>query len=363
MSKQKQQLKQEKKEKKISVRTKLWYQQLLEDLKNIKTSAKLDIIKRKHEVGERIYKDPDYQENIETKKLTRDFLGILATDLGMSKTVIWECIMFYRKFPDFSSAVADGKNWSQIRALIPNFPSDKEMLEWMKVYDVWNFSKNMNLNPDYPGSIPIQIIMLLMYYYTKENDLVVDPFSGGGITIDACNKLKRKYLCYDIAPSREEIKQHDISKGFPKECKEAKLIFLDPPYWTMKKDEYIKESVSSLSYEDYIKFIEKLAKDCYDILSEGGKIAFIIQNQTEKDLVPEFKEQIPWTILCYDLFKKAGFKHIRIISAPQNTSAFASYDVSRAKKSRRMLGIYRDVFIMEKPKNKDASSTRNKGVK
>ena len=56
-----------------------------------------------------------------------------------------------------------------------------------KLYDVWNY-QSANNQVKYPGNIPQDIIEQLLYYYTKPFDVVFDPFSGGGITIDACKK-------------------------------------------------------------------------------------------------------------------------------------------------------------------------------
>jgi len=59
----------------------------------------------------------------------------------------------------------------------------------LQVFNLWRFS---GCDPryglvDYPGRIPGQIIENLLYYFTREDDLVIDPFAGGGTTIDVCN--------------------------------------------------------------------------------------------------------------------------------------------------------------------------------
>ncbi|MFQ6056865.1 MAG: hypothetical protein ACE5J3_12890, partial [Methanosarcinales archaeon] len=71
------------------------------------------------------------------------------------------------------------------------------------------------------------------------------------------------------------IKKNDISKGFPKEVDKVDsvdLIFLDPPYWDMKKDDYKEDSVSGLSLKEFYSFIEQLAKDCFKTVKKGGKV-------------------------------------------------------------------------------------------
>src|SRR3990167_9365032 len=41
--------------------------------------------------------------------------------------------------------------------------------------------------------------------YTLPNDLVVDPFAGGGTTLAACKRLKRNYIGFDIEPEAVKI--------------------------------------------------------------------------------------------------------------------------------------------------------------
>jgi len=55
-------------------------------------------------------------------------------------------------------------------------------------YDIWNFSSSYRLfgREGYPGQIPGQIVLQLLYFFTKQGDMVVDPMAGGGTTIDAC---------------------------------------------------------------------------------------------------------------------------------------------------------------------------------
>jgi transcriptional regulator with XRE-family HTH domain len=46
------------------------------------------------------------------------------------------------------------------------------------LYNVWNFAKNdPRLGYDYAGRIPGQIVMNLLYYYTEQEELVIDPMA------------------------------------------------------------------------------------------------------------------------------------------------------------------------------------------
>ena len=218
----------------------------------------------------------------------------------------------------------------------------------LKFFDVWNFpSCDKDYGMEYPGRIPGQIVEHILYYYTQPFDIVIDPFCGSGTTVDVCKKILRRYQGYDIAPVRDDIRQHDITNGFPAKVKGCDLIFLDPPYWNMKDNDYAKGSISSLSLVDFREFIKKLALNCFEALKAGGCVAFLIQNQTGNS-VPTDMEYIDHAFDSYDYFLSAGFKPIRRISVPLSTETFTPQHVEKAKSEKRLLGLVRDLVIWKK---------------
>ena len=53
----------------------------------------------------------------------------------------------------------------------------------------------------------------MLYLYTKPFDMVLDPFAGGGSTIDICKRRFRRNLLSDRKPIVEretEIRQYDL---------------------------------------------------------------------------------------------------------------------------------------------------------
>jgi len=47
---------------------------------------------------------------------------------------------------------------------------------------------------DHPTTKPLGLIEDLIYFYSNENDLVLDPFLGTGTTAVACEKLNRRWI-------------------------------------------------------------------------------------------------------------------------------------------------------------------------
>jgi len=292
---------------------------------------------------ERILKGDPRQKFAEGK-----VVEIVASKIGTNPETLRQGIKIIEEAPEaLKEEVRTGKrSISSAYNLLTQKP--KEAVFEPKVFTVWNFS-NCDERfgvPNFPGRIPGQIVQNVLYYYTNEGDLVVDPFAGSGTTIDVCNFMKRNCLCYDVAPIREEIKKHDIKEGFPKKAQNCDLIFLDPPYWNMRSEKYSANSVSSLSLEDFYAFIEKLAKDCDDIVRVNGIVAFLISNQLER--LPQDKEYIDHVFQCLKIFEKIGFRLIMRFSVPLTTQEFAPFNVKRAKEEKKLLGIVRDLLIFQK---------------
>lgn len=82
------------------------------------------------------------------------------------------------------------------------------------LYNVWTFSKKTN-EVEHFGNSEQRIVDNLLYLYTQPFDIVLDPFAGGGSTIDVCKNRMRRYWTSDRKPivAREsEIRTLDIVK-------------------------------------------------------------------------------------------------------------------------------------------------------
>lgn len=56
-------------------------------------------------------------------------------------------------------------------------------------------------NKDYrfhPTQKPTQLYEMLLSYYTKEGDLILDPFAGSQSLRIACHKLQRRYIGFEL---------------------------------------------------------------------------------------------------------------------------------------------------------------------
>jgi DNA-directed RNA polymerase specialized sigma24 family protein len=103
------------------------------------------------------------------------------------------------------------------------------------IYNVWKQQEKSN-GSEHFGNSEVRWVDNLLYLYTQPFDVVVDPFAGGGSTVDICKKRFRRYWVSDRKPVPErahQIREHDLTDGLPKlpRWQDVKLVYLDPPYW------------------------------------------------------------------------------------------------------------------------------------
>ncbi|MDG6027108.1 MAG: hypothetical protein E3K40_10470 [Candidatus Brocadia sp.] len=151
------------------------------------------------------------------------------------------------------------------------------------LYNVWKF-KEKSGGSSLLGNTEPEILDNLLYLYTKPFDVVIDPFAGGGSTIDVCKKRFRRYWVSDctVVPEREhEIRKWDITKelhSIPK-WQEATLIYLDSSKWKQAENtcnnntqaDTTKKPLNDFT-ETFSEFINSISKK----LHPGAAIATLI---------------------------------------------------------------------------------------
>ncbi len=217
-------------------------------------------------------------------------------------------------------------------------------------YDVWNFASSHDLmGYKYEGRIPGQLILQLLYFYTKQEDLVVDPMAGSGTVVDACLLMNRRCFAYDNKlesfSKRIDIRESDAIEAIRKH--KAKLIFLDPPYSKKKEKEYGVESISSLSKDEYLGYFSNLSKECINRLTPDGRLALLMSDYTEED--PSESIFIHQYI---NRFENEGFIVERIIQCPLSPEQLHADFYLKFTKSRKLgrLARYLVVFCATRPK-------------
>ncbi len=200
--------------------------------------------------------------------------------------------------------------------------------EWLRysisVWDIFKTHEERKLN--HPAMFPLELCERLIKIFTKEGDIVFDPFFGSGSTLITAKKYRRKAIGFEINKDyvelfKERIKQKDLL-SFDSQKQESlikihqknanlisekldensiDLCLTSPPYWDilrMKRSADYKEirpysdDEDDLgNIEDYKLFLLKLKeifKEVYKILKEKKFCIIILMDIRKKDKLYAF---------------------------------------------------------------------------
>jgi DNA modification methylase len=212
-------------------------------------------------------------------------------------------------------------------------------------FDIWSFTK-ANGESSYFGRMPPQVVENLLWLYTEPGDVVVDPFAGGGTTINVAKDMGRRVFASDRKPSTPmlPIHEHDITTGWnPDAPKKAKLILLDPPYWQQAEGRYSDspDDLGNMSLAAFYDAWAKVVTACAERLEPGGVLAYIISpTQAENgDVVDHATDMLR---ACW----AAGLNVKRRIIVPYQTQQATGQQVTWARENKRLLKLYRDLVVM-----------------
>lgn len=239
---------------------------------------------------------------------------------------------------------SENANWHKSRI----FPDHNLDPDWTPpLYNVWK-QKHKNNSTDHFGNSETSFLDNLLFMYTDPFDIVVDPFAGGGATIDVCKKRLRRYWVSDRLPivERRDIRQHDILDGPPslhKRWGDVALLFLDPPYWKQAEEKYSKDpqDLANMSLVDFYDNLVKFIIDCSQKMAAGSRIALMMQstqwrapNKEVIDHVFDIKSR---------LNSNLGFE--MDITCPYESQQATAQQVEWAKENRTVLIINRSITV------------------
>lgn len=76
---------------------------------------------------------------------------------------------------------------------------------------------------------PVKLMKRLIEKFTKEGDLIIDPYCGSGSTLVACKKLGRDFIGCDIKQEYVDLTNKRLSQTAQDKTKQEILVFNTPP--------------------------------------------------------------------------------------------------------------------------------------
>ncbi|NLD35945.1 MAG: ParB N-terminal domain-containing protein [Desulfatiglans sp.] len=262
------------------------------------------------------------------------------------------------------SQVAEKHGWPESLVWAVNLDGKDDLgkcheLQWgIRTWDNWYWTDcDKRFGDEWPGRIPAQLIAHILYFFSKENDLVIDPMAGGGVVADTCLALNRKCWSFDMVDrleERPEIEPHfwDVKNlKWPASGKtKPDLIIFDPPYFSKKAKEYEEESISNMPKNEYLHFLEKFFRLANENSKKGTRLAMV--NADWRDFqgtpaVDEIGEEAIFIDEYLTRIRKTGWKITHIIQAPMSSERFQA-NIVAAMQKKRILGVTSRYVIIAK---------------
>lgn len=219
-------------------------------------------------------------------------------------------------------------------------------LESRQHFDVWQFQA-ADGDSSYFGRMPPQVVENLLWLYTEPGQIVVDPFAGGGTTIDVAKAMGRRVWASDLHPATPNlpIHEHDITAGWPDAApRRADLILLDPPYWQQAKGRYSDDplDLGNQTLDEFMTSWARVAACCADHLTATGRLAFIVSPTQVDDGVVDHATEMWRTCADAELVTE------RRIIVPYQTQQATGQQVEWARRERKLLKLYRDLVVFRR---------------
>jgi DNA-binding XRE family transcriptional regulator len=217
------------------------------------------------------------------------------------------------------------------------------------LYNVWKKQTKTNAVSHF-GNSEVEWLENLLYLYTNPASIVVDPFGGGGSTIDACKKWSRRYYVSDRKPivAREhEIRLHDLTTGLPSvRWKDVNLVYLDPPYWKQAEGQYSDDptDLANMELEQFntalAGVINGFGKKLKDSASDKpAYIALIIQPTQWKAPDRQFTDHVG------DMLRAVKLPVDMRYSVPYESQQCTAQMVEWTKAAKRCLVLTREIIV------------------
>lgn len=246
----------------------------------------------------------------------------------------------------------------------------KKIIKWepedfeLEMTTHWSFPKRGNWathDAKWRGNWSPYIPRNILLRYSKENDLVLDQFAGGGTTLVEAKLLNRNIIGVDVNDialerCREKTNfEHEgangdiyLRKGDARNLSfipdnSIDLICTHPPYANIiKYSEDIEEDLSLLKVKDFLEEMKKVANESYRVLKNDKFCAVLMGDTRQKG------HMIPMSFDVMKIFQDAGFKLKELIIKEQHNCRATGFWKTNSVKYNFLLIAHEYLFVFKK---------------
>ena len=233
----------------------------------------------------------------------------------------------------------------------------------LEMTSVWSFKDRGDWathNPNYRGNWSPYIPRNLILRYSKEKDLILDQFAGGGTTLVEAKLLNRNCIGMDINPEAIKLCKKSVDFKLPKsgnitiikgnaqkltKIKDKSIDFIctHPPYANIiNYSEGIKDDLSLLKVKDFIEAMRPVASESFRVLKDNKFCAILIGDTRKNGRV------VPLGFGVMRVFLNAGFKLKEIIIKKQHNCKATGYWKTSSIKYNFLLLAHEYLFVFIK---------------
>lgn len=227
----------------------------------------------------------------------------------------------------------------------------------------WSFPDRGNWathDAKYRGNWSPYIPRNLILRYSKENDLVLDQFAGGGTTLVEAKLLNRDIIGVDVNSKALErckekcnFKIENCGKVYFKQGDARNLDFIPnesvdlicthPPYANIiEYSQDIPEDLSHLKVPEFLEEMKKVANESYRVLKNDKFCAVLMGDTRQKGYM------IPMSFDVMKIFQDAGFKLKELIIKEQHNCKATSFWKTNSVKYNFLLIAHEYLFVFRK---------------
>ena len=245
----------------------------------------------------------------------------------------------------------------------------KKIIKWepdnfeLEMNTVWSFPERGDWathDAKWRGNWSPYIPRNLILRYSKEGDLLLDQFAGGGTTLVEAKLLKRDIIGVDVNPIALERCKEKISvewenggKVFLHKGDARKLNFVSdnsidficthPPYANIiQYSTDIDEDLSRCSVPQFLIEMKSVAAECYRVLKKNKFCALLMGDTRQKGHV------IPMGFEVMKIFEAQGFKLKELIIKEQHNCKTTGYWKTNSIKYNFLLLAHEYLFVFRK---------------